>query len=195
MKKRLVLLAAGSLLVVMCGGREAATSGGGDATAASETAPAETTAGKSATAEGPVDFSAADLDLYERGIVKEIAVVKGAREKAANAATPAERGMAAQEEWEDQSIPAAAKAAGIDVERYRHTRNAVHHVFETLDFQGKIDGPMEMDMEHASEEAKARIAKDAFETLTPSAAAALRARMDRLVPVWIEYASLTAVNG
>ncbi|HEX9984953.1 MAG TPA: hypothetical protein VGF69_16950 [Thermoanaerobaculia bacterium] len=195
MKKRFVVLAAGSLLVVMCGGREAATGGGGEG-AASGVSTVETAAAEQAPAsEGPADFSAADLDLYERGIVEEIAVVKGAREKAANAATPAERGKAAQEEWEDQSIPAAAKAAGIDVERYRHTRNAVHHVFETLDFQGKIAGPMEMDMERASEEAKARLAKDAFATLTPAAAAALRARMDRLVPAWIEYATLTAVNG
>jgi hypothetical protein len=52
-----------------------------------------------------------------------------------------------------------------------------------------------MDLSRASEETKARLAKDPFTALTPGAAAALRARMERLVPVWIQYVSLTAVNG
>ncbi|HEY0590556.1 MAG TPA: hypothetical protein VGF40_02220, partial [Thermoanaerobaculia bacterium] len=71
----------------------------------------------------------------------------------------------------------------------------VHEIFRTLDFQGKIDGPMSMDMSQASEEMKAKLAKDPFDALTPSAAAALRARMDRLVPLWIEYVKMTAVAG
>ncbi|MCA1734219.1 MAG: hypothetical protein LC732_11520, partial [Acidobacteria bacterium] len=98
-------------------------------------------------------------------------------------------------QWEDQSIPAAARAAGVSEERYRYTRRAVHEVFRTLDFQGKIDGPMQMDMSRASEDTKARLAKDPFDALTPTAAAALRARMDRLVPVWIQYVNMTAVAG
>ena len=142
-----------------------------------------------------VDFTEADLDLYERGFAKEIEVVSAARERAMNATTPAERSAAMQAQWEDQSIPAAASAAGIPEERYRLTRRAVHDVFRTLDFQGKIDGPMEMDMSRANEETKARLAKDPFDALTPTAAAALRARMDRLVPVWIEYVKATAVAG
>ena len=83
----------------------------------------------------------------------------------------------------------------ISEERYRLTRNAVHEVFETLDFQEKLDGPMSMDLSRASEETKARLAKDPFTALTPEAAAALRARMDRLVPLWIGYVNLTAVAG
>jgi hypothetical protein len=146
-------------------------------------------------AAGPVDFTEADLDLYEKGFAKELAIVKGALERASSAATPAGRAAAAQESWEEQSIPAAARAAGIAEERYRVTRNAVHEVFETLDFQGKLDGPLSMDLSRASEESKARLARDPFTSLTPGAAAALRARMDRLVPVWIQYVSLTAVNG
>jgi hypothetical protein len=40
-----------------------------------------------------------------------------------------------------------------------------------------------------------RLARDTFDDLSSESAAALRARMDRLVPVWIEYISLTAVAG
>jgi hypothetical protein len=67
--------------------------------------------------------------------------------------------------------------------------------FRTLDFQGRIDGPMEMDMSRATAEQKTELARDAFEALPASSAAALRARMHRLVPVWIEYVKLTAVAG
>ena len=42
---------------------------------------------------------------------------------------------------------------------------------------------------------KARVAGDAFAGLPAESAAALRARMDRLVPVWIEYKKLVAVAG
>lgn len=142
-----------------------------------------------------VDFTEADLDLYERGFAKEIEIIAAARERAMKATTAAERSAALQAQWDAQSIPAAASAAGIPEERYRLTRRAVHEVFRTLDFQGKIDGPMQMDMSRASEEMKARLAKDPFDALTPTAAAALRARMDRLVPVWIEYVNMTAVAG
>ena len=152
------------------------------------------------TAESPesgglVDFNESDLDLYERGFAKEIEIISAARERAMNASTPAERSAAMQAQWEDQSAPAAASAAGIPEERYRHTRRAVHEVFRTLDFKGEIDGPMQMDMSRASEETKARLAKDPFDALTPTAASALRARMDRLVPVWINYVKMTAVGG
>lgn len=34
-----------------------------------------------------------------------------------------------------------------------------------------------------------------FAELAPASAAALRARLDRLVPIWIQYTELTAVNG
>jgi hypothetical protein len=178
------------LLLIACGGSESAS------TASRAPVPATGTTVNAATvAEGPVDFTAADLDLYEKGIAKEIAIVKAAQERASNAPTPGERAAAAQASWEEQSIPAAAQAAGISEERYRVTRNAVHEVFETLDFQEKLDGPLTMDLSRASEETKARLAKDPVTALTPGAAAALRARMDRLVPVWIEYVNLTAVAG
>jgi len=39
------------------------------------------------------------------------------------------------------------------------------------------------------------VSGDAFADVTPEAATALRARMDRLVPIWSEYKSLVAVAG
>lgn len=143
----------------------------------------------------PIDLTDADLDQYARGIAKEIELVKAARERGASASTPAERGAAAQAEWEDQTIPTAAKAAGIAEDRYRQTRKAVHTVLETLDFQGKIDGPLEMDLTRADEATKTRLAKDAFSTLSASSADRLRARMETLFPLWNEYMSLTALHG
>ena len=101
------------------------------------------------------DFTEADLDAYTRGIDQEVELVKAARDRGAKASTPAERSMAAQSEWEDATIPAAAQAAGIDEARYRNTRTAVHKVLETLDFQGKIDGPLSIDLTRADEATKA----------------------------------------
>lgn len=164
-----------------------------DAPSASAADPASPAA--AAPASGPADFSAADLDAYARGIAQEIELVKAARVRAANASTPAERGAATQAEWEDTTIPAAAQAAGIDAGGYRRTREAVHAVFQTLDFQGKIDGPLEMDLGRADDATKARLAKDPFDALTPAAAAALRAKMDQLLPLWTEYTTLTALHG
>ena len=184
------------LSIAACGGAESGAEAAGEAVA--DTAVVASTDAPPAAGDavsGPIDFSEADLDQYERGFAKEIEIVRAAGERARNAATPQERGEAMQAQWEDQSVPAAAQAAGIPEDRYRLTRDAVHEVFETLDFQGKIDGPMSMDMSRASEETKAKLAKDPFDALTPAAAAALRARMDRLVPVWIEYVQMTAVGG
>jgi hypothetical protein len=68
-------------------------------------------------------------------------------------------------------------------------------VLETLDFQGKIPGPKEMNLELATPEMKQRLSSDPFAELAPASASALRARMDRLVPIWIRYTELTAVSG
>ena len=185
-----------SLWLAACGGNESRVGSIADAASDSATPASPDAQGSSAeAASGPIDFSEADLDLYERGFAKEVELVRAAGERARNAATPAERGEAMQEQWEDQSIPAAAQAAGIPEERYRHTREAVHDVFRTLDFQGKIDGPMSIDLSRVSDEMKAKLEKDPFDVLTPGAAAALRARMDRLVPAWIDYVRMTAVAG
>ena len=126
---------------------------------------------------------------------KEIELVQAAEAKAAAAKTPAERSAAAQEAFETHTAPAAARAIGANLERYEKTRRTVDHVLETLDFQGKIPGPKEIDLANAPPEMQERLKSDPFAELDPSSAALLKERMDRIVPIWIEYTKLTAVNG
>ena len=145
--------------------------------------------------EKPFAFTAADLDAYERGLKKEIELVKAAQAKAASAKTPEERGAATQAGFETATAPEAARAIGADPLRYAETRRTVDRVLETLDFQGKIPGPKEMNLDLASPEMKESLSKDPFAELDPASAALLKERMDRIVPVWIEYTELTAVSG
>jgi hypothetical protein len=140
-------------------------------------------------------FTESDLEAYEKGLAAETALVLAARERGNNAKTLEERAAAAQDEWDDQTIPGGAKAAGISVERYRDVRKAVDRVLETLNYQGKIKGPLELDLEHATPEMKQRLTSDPFAELSPVSAAALRARMNTLVPIWSRYMGLVAVNG
>jgi hypothetical protein len=140
-------------------------------------------------------FTEADLDKFERGLRREVDAVKAAQEKAASASTAQERGEAIQAQWETATIPLGAEASGLSEPRYRDVRDGVNRVFTTLDFQGKIDGPLSIDLERADPETKARVSGDAFADLPPEAAMALRARMDRLVPLWSEYKKLVAVAG
>jgi hypothetical protein len=140
-------------------------------------------------------FTAADLDAYERGMRKEIELVTAAKVLGDNAKTPADRGAASQAAFESSTAPAAAEAIGAPLDRYQAMRRTVNRVFETLDFQGKIPGPMEIDTARASPEMKQRLAGDPFAELPPASAAALRARLDALSRLWIEYMNLVAVNG
>ena len=142
-----------------------------------------------------VELGEAELDAFERGFTKEIELVRAAKKRGEEATTPAERGKAAQEEWEDSTAPRAAEAIGMEPERYRAIREVVTGVLETLDLQGKIDGPMEIDLSLAAPEMRARLEGDAFAGLSPSSAATLRARLDRLAPLWSEYVNLGAVAG
>jgi len=141
------------------------------------------------------EFTESDLDAFERGLKKEVDAVKAAQEQAAAADNPQDRGRALQAQFETATIPLGAEAAGLDRARYETVRQAVTEVLRTLDFQGKIDGPMSIDLERADEATKARLARDAYADLPPASADALRSRLDRLVPVWVEYVNLTAVAG
>ena len=140
-------------------------------------------------------FTEADLDKFERGLRREVDAVKAAQEKASSASTAQERSEAMRAQWETETIPLGAEASGLAEPRYRDVRDGVNRVFTTLDFQGKIDGPLSIDLERADPETKARVSGDAFADLPPEAAMALRARMDRLVPLWSEYKTLVAVAG
>lgn len=140
-------------------------------------------------------FTEADLDKFERGLRREVDAVRVAQEKAASATSTHERGEAIQAQWETATIPLGAEASGLSEPRYRDVRDRLNRVFTTLDFQGKIDGPLSIDLERADAETKGRVSGDAFADLPPEAAMALRARMDRLVPIWSEYKKLVAVAG
>ena len=140
-------------------------------------------------------FTEAELDKFEKGLRQEVDAVKAAQAKALSATTAAARGEAIQAQWDASTIPLGAEASGLADARYREVRDVVDRVFTTLDFQGKIDGPMSLDVERADPEMKARVNADAFTGLPAETSAALRARMDRLVPVWIEYKTLVAVAG
>lgn len=140
-------------------------------------------------------FTDADLDAYIRGMNKEIELVKAAKQRGAAAKTPEERGAAAQAEFDVNTIPAAAESIGVPVDRYRSTRRTVNRVLETLDFQGKIHGPMELDTARVSPEMKQRLATDPFTELPPASATSLRTRLDEASAVWIEYMNLVAVAG
>ena len=139
-------------------------------------------------------FTDADLEAFERGFAKEIELVKTAKAKADAATTPEERGLAAQAQFEHQTAPEAARSIGVDPVRYQATRETVVRVLRTLDFQGKIDGPMELDKSRASPDMVARVEGDAYAGLPPASAAALQARLPRLEPLWKEYLSLTIAS-
>lgn len=148
-----------------------------------------------ASADAPAAFTAAELDAYERGFAREIELVREARQRASTGRTPEERNEAWRAQQEEQTIPGGAESVGLPVERYRQVRKAVNGVLQTLDFQGAIDGPMQMDTARASAEMKRRLAGDPFTELAPASAAAMRERLDRLATLWAEYIRLTAVAG
>jgi hypothetical protein len=141
------------------------------------------------------ELSAADLDAYAKGLAREIELVRAAQERGRTATTPEARGEAQQAQWEDATIPEGAKAAGLAADRYAAVRATVHRTFRWLDFQGKIDGPMQLDTIAATPDMKAQLRRDPLEELTPASRAALQGKMDALVPRWIEYVKLTAVAG
>ena len=143
----------------------------------------------------PLELTSDTLNAYERGLKKEIEAVRAAQQRSGTATTAQERGEAIQASIEDANIPQGAAAAGLSVEQYRGLRETVNGIFRTLDFQGRIDGPLSMDLSRADAATKERLARDPFADLSSGSAAALRAQMDRLVRVWIEYVTLTAVAG
>ncbi len=186
------LLAAGLLGLTACGREK--TRAASPAPSSEPPPPAAVTA-VADVGEQPFAFTAADLDAWERGMKKEIELFKAAQAKAAAAKTPEDRAAAAQAGLRTATVPEAAKAIGADLERYLKTRRTVDQVLETLDLQGKIPGPKEMNRELASDEMKERLSADPFAELDPASAALLKQRLDRITPIWIEYTQLTAVNG
>jgi hypothetical protein len=155
---------------------------------------ASMTAASSSGETSAVPFTTGDLDALERGLRREIELVRDAQRRSASG-TPEERGRALQDAFDVNTIPRGAEAAGMPVERYRAIRESVGEVMTTLDFQGKIDGPQSVDTSHADAALRARLTRDPYATLPTASASALRARVDQLAPVWVEYVTLTAVGG
>jgi hypothetical protein len=167
-----------------------------DGSATSSAAPSAADAPSSTgSAPAAAELTAADLDAYAKGLARETELVRAAQDRARTATTPQARGEAQQAQWEDQTIPEGAKASGLSPDRYRAVRTTVHDTFRWLDFQGKIDGPMQLDTAHATPEMKDRFGRDPFAELSPGTREVLQAQMNRLVPPWIEYVKLTAVAG
>jgi hypothetical protein len=142
-----------------------------------------------------VSLTAADLDGFEKGLTHEIRLVKEGQERARRAATAVERGNSIQSTFEENTMSKAVEASGLPLERYRLVRQTLSRLLTTLDFQGKIDGPQSVDTAHADAEMKARLASDPYVSLDPASAELLKARLDKIVPLWIEYVNLTVVGG
>jgi hypothetical protein len=104
----------------------------------------------------PLELTSDTLDAYERGLKKEIEAVRAAQQRSGTATTAQERGEAIQASFEDATIPPGAAAAGLSVEQYRGLRETVNGIFRTLDFQGRIDGPLSIDLSRADAATKER---------------------------------------
>jgi hypothetical protein len=193
-RRRVRSLAGTAVLLVLAACRKEKPAASAGVPAPEPPPPAAITA-EADVGEQPFAFTAADLDAWERGMKKEIELFQAAQAKGAAAKTPEERAAAAQAGFETATAPAAARAIGADPARYMETRRTVGRVLETLDFQGKIPGPRQLNLELASDEMKQRLSSDPFADLDPASAAALKERMDRVAPIWIEYTELTAVGG
>ena len=191
--RRVALTALAAALAAACGSD--ANTGDQPAAGSPPSSVSGTEPAAAGASEQAAELTPADLEAYAKGLARETELVRAAQERGRTATTPEARGEAQQAQWEDQTIPEGAKAAGIPAERYRAVRATVHRTFQWLDFQGKIDGPMQLDTLAAPPDMKARLKRDPFEELTPPSRAALQAMMDRLVPPWIEYVKLTAVAG
>ena len=159
-----------------------------------ETEEAETAA---AVSEAPqtVSLSAADLDGFEKGIAREIELVKEGQERARRAQTPVERGNAIQSTFEENTMSKAVEASGLSIERYRLVRQTLSRLLTTLDFQGRIDGPQSVDTTLADAEMRARLASDPYDALDSASAQLVKDRLSRIVPRWVEYVNLTVVGG
>ncbi len=195
------VLGVGVFLIMACGGDDSA-----DSQAASGADPGGTTVvdqGDSTamsvpltvTPSAPLTLTAADLDGFEKGLAREIELVRAAKDRASKATDPKTRGEAIQAAFEQNTMNQAAPMSGLSAERYGVVRQHLHELLQTLDFQGKIDGPMSLDTARADAASKARLASDPYATLDPAGAAALKSRLSRIVSVWVRYITLTIAGG
>ena len=143
----------------------------------------------------PVTLSAADIDGFEKGLKREIEIVKEGKIRASKAMTSVERGNAIQSTFEENTMKEAVPASGLSFERYHLVRGTLSKLLTTLDFQGKIDGPQSVDTTLADSSMKARLASDPYSVLDAASAQLLKSRLNEIVPTWVEYVNLTVVGG
>lgn len=136
-----------------------------------------------------VAFSGADVDAFQRGFKEELAYLHKPPKTAAN------RFGDVTEEAKGAAVAVGAKASGLDANKYRQMHDAILTVLRTLDAQGKIPGPVQVDLSRVSAEQRKQLERDPFLDLPAASASALRARLQALTPMWAEYIGLTAVAG
>ena len=160
----------------------------------SSSPPAQQATSASAT-ETPVTLTAADIDGFEKGLKREIELVKDGHDRASKAITAVERGNAIQSTFEENTMKEAVPASGLSFERYHLIRGVLGKLLTTLDFQGKIDGPQSVDTALADSAMKARLSSDPYVVLDPAGANLLKSRLSEIVPIWVEYVKQTVVSG
>lgn len=140
-------------------------------------------------------FSDADLNSFIIALGKETEILRAGQERQRTAATPQQRIDALQSTMEEARIPEAARAAGMSVDRYTVVRSTIMPILQTLDFQGKMKGPMTMDTTRVGEEAKTRLRGDAMGGLSAASRSALTAALSRIEAIWGEYVALSTQGG
>jgi hypothetical protein len=136
-----------------------------------------------------VAFTAADVDAFQRGFKEELPYLHKPPKTASN------RFGDVTEEAQQAAMGVGAKAAGLDLNRYRQLHDVILNVLRTLDIQGKIPGPVQVDMSRVSPEQRKQLERDPFVDLPGPSATALREKVGQLAPMWVEYINMTAVAG
>ena len=185
LKKSLSIFAL--VLIVGCSSRDAADHSSSGSQSGTVTSVPE--------ANAPMTLSAADIDGFEKGLKREIEIVKEGKIRASKAMTSVERGNAIQSTFEENTMKEAVPASGLSFERYHLVRGTLSRLLTTLDFQGKIDGPQSVDTTLADSAMKARLASDPYSVLDAQSAQLLKSRLNEIVPTWVEYVNLTVVGG
>ena len=200
-RKTLVLALMLASTLAACGKDEAPPADDADTATAeaadAATAEAEAPAGAADTAQAPDDTVAqplveSDLDAYVKAVRREIEMlephvdaVKAAREKKDTTAETAAL-FAMSQPYDEE----AAKAAGLEVERYKHVRNAIDEVLSkrqavklleqqvaTMEAADTSGATPEQKAEHDKAIAEFRaLLEDPYAALPPDVATAMKAR-------------------
>jgi len=129
----------------------------------------------------------ANLAAYGRALAKQAEIIR-------RPGRGTHYGVAISPNDSDGESGEVLEAAGMTFEEYRTVEQLVDPVLTTLNFQGHIGPPRSIDLE-AAPAGKERLEGDAYASLSPESAAALRRHVDTLAPLWGEIVELTAQHG